>query len=194
MKYTPMQLKTAITPEEYLALERKADVKSEYFNGELFVISGASRKHNQISTNLVRILGNELLDEPCNVYASDMKVKIEKFNKYSYPDIVVACEEEKFEDEQEDVLLNPLIIIEILSDSTKACDRGQKFFHYQSIDSFVEYILVSQKSSQIEKFVRQTDNTWNYSVFHNTEDLVHISSIKCDLPIKEVYRKVSFKG
>ncbi len=188
------QPKTAITPAEYLRQERKADIKSEYFNGELFAMAGATRKHNQISANLVRILGNDLLDKSCNVYASDMKVKTETFNKYSYPDIVVACEEEKFEDEQEDVLLNPLIIIEILSDSTEACDRGQKFFHCQSIDSFVEYILVSQKSSQIEKFVRQPDNTWNYSMFHNTEDLVHISSIKCNLPVKEVYRKVSFKG
>lgn len=117
---------------------------------------------------------------------------MEEIGKYTYLDIVVACEKEEFEDENKDVLLNPIVIMEILSDSTDAYDRGDKFAHYQILVSFVEYILVSQLFCRVEKFVRRDDDTWIYSKYQTMEDVVDIESIKCELPIAEIYRKVSF--
>lgn len=179
-----------LTPEQYLSQERQSEVRSEYFDGEIFAMAGASREHNQISTNLVRVLGNQLLEKPCNVYSSDMKVKIDKVRKYTYPDVVVACQPERFEDEKRDVLLNPVVIIEILSDSTEAYDRGRKFLHYQSLDSLVEYLLVSQNASLIERFSRQDGNHWIYSQFHDMNDVIDIEYIGCILPLQEIYQKV----
>ena len=187
-----LQEKDSITPDEYLALERESDIKNEYFDGEIFAMAGARRGHNQISTNIVRMLGNHLLEKPCSVFSSDMKVKMEEIRKYTYPDIVVVCDHEEYEDENNDILLNPLVIIEILSDSTEAYDRGDKFSHYQFIDSFKEYILVSQYVCRVEKFTRQEDETWVYSKRNNMEDTVRIESIKCDLPVSEIYRRVNF--
>ncbi|MDM8550557.1 Uma2 family endonuclease [Desulfobacterales bacterium HSG2] len=179
-----------ITPEEYLAMEREAEIKSEYVDGEIFAMAGASRKHNQISANIVRILGNQLLERPCSVYVSDMKVKAEKAENYFYPDIVISCEEEEFEDDEEDILLNPIVIIEILSDSTEAYDRGKKFANYQRIDSFVEYILISHNFCRVEKFMRRDDKTWIYSAFRNMDEVVQIDSAMCELPIAEIYKKM----
>ncbi len=182
--------KTQVMPEEYLAYERKAEIRSEYINGEIFAMAGASRNHNRILSNLVRVLGNQLIDKPCSVYSSEMKVKIGKANKYAYPDIVVACDIEEFEDGNEDILLNPIVIIEILSDSTEAYDRGLKFFHYQFIDSLREYILISQKLCRIEVFRRQ-NNSWLYSEIHSIKDVIDISSIECRLAMQDVYLKVA---
>ena len=181
-----------ISPAEYLAGERKADIRHEYFAGEVFAMAGASREHNQISANIVRLLGNQLLEKPCSVFASDMKVKVKKKAKYSYPDIVVVCEKEEYEDEHNDILLNPIVIIEILSDSTEAYDRGDKFSHYQGIPSFTEYILISQYSFKMELFTRQPDNSWRYMIYQNEEDILLIETIECGLPLAEVYRKVRF--
>ena len=188
----PSQTSIKFTPNEYLVNERKSEIKHEFLDGVVFAMAGASKKHNQISSNLVRIIGNQILNKPCSVYASDMRVKSEATNKYSYPDIVVSCENENFEDEEEDSLLNPLIIIEILSDSTEAYDRGDKFFHYRQIDSFVEYVLVSQKNQHIERFIRQADNTWLYSEFKTATDTVELSAISCHLLLNDMYDKVMF--
>ncbi|MCP5197385.1 MAG: Uma2 family endonuclease [Gammaproteobacteria bacterium] len=128
-----------LTPEQYLYRERQSGVKSEYFDGEIFARAGASREHHQIAANLVRVLGTQLLERPCNVYSSDMKVHIDKARKYTYPDVVVACQPEQFEDAQRDVLLNPVVIIEILSDSTEADDRGHKFLHDQLLDVCADF-------------------------------------------------------
>lgn len=187
-----MQPQTLIrlTPEQYLFVERQSDTKSEYFDGEIFAMAGASREHNQISTNLVRVLGNQLLDKPCSVYSSDMKVRIEKARKYTYPDLVIACQTERFEDEHRDVLLNPVVILEILSDSTEAYDRGRKFLHYQLLDSLNDYLLVSQDVSLIERFTRREDGTWFYAEFHGLDAVVEIESIGCGLRLGDVYHKV----
>ncbi|MCI5132172.1 MAG: Uma2 family endonuclease, partial [Candidatus Electrothrix sp. EH2] len=112
--------------------------------------------------------------------------------KYSYPDIVVVCEKEEYEDEHNDVLLNPVVLIEILSDSTEAYDRGDKFSHYQDIPSFTEYILVSQYTLKMERFTRQPDKSWVYTIYQGTEDILSVETIDCDLPLAEVYRKVRF--
>ncbi|MBF0202839.1 MAG: Uma2 family endonuclease [Desulfamplus sp.] len=187
-----LQEKTGITPEEYLALERESEIKNEYFGGEIFAMAGASSEHNKISTNIVRVLGNQLLEKPCNIFSSDMKVKMKEIKKYTYPDIVVVCGNEEYDDENNDILLNPIMIIEILSDSTEAYDRGDKFSHYQLIGTFSEYILISQYFPKVEKFLRQKNNTWIYSKYEKLEDIVSIESIKCELPMSDVYRKVNY--
>lgn len=185
------QPKKQLTPAEYLALERRAEFKSEYFAGEMFAMAGASQRHNLIAANIIRALGNQLLERPCSVYPSDMRVKIGKINKYTYPDIMVVCGEERFEDEQHDALLNPMVIIEILSESTEAYDRGKKFEHYQSLESLREYVLISQDPYRVEQYVRQDDRTWTYSEFHQAEEIVHLPTIDCTLPLKDIYAKVA---
>ncbi|MGD9731379.1 MAG: Uma2 family endonuclease [Desulfamplus sp.] len=200
--------KYKITPQEYLIAERLSESKNEYFNGEIFAMAGASMEHNQISSNIVRVLGNQLVESQCTVLANDMKIKIEAIEKYTYPDIVVVCGNGEFEQDKEnsddkaindeyerknDILLNPIVIMEILSASTEGYDRGDKFSHYQFIDSFIEYLLISQYVCRVEKFIRQKDKTWIYSTYSNLEDTVKIESINCDLPVAEIYRKVNLK-
>jgi len=126
------------------------------------------------------------------VYASDMRVKNAEAKRYFYPDIVVTCADEKFEDNEEDTLLNPLLIIEILSNATEAYDRRDEFLYYRQIHTLIEYVLVSQKSYSVEKFIRQSDNTWLYSEFKNTDDKIDLKSINCHLSLKEIYDKVNF--
>jgi Uma2 family endonuclease len=183
-----------ITREAYLSLERKAELKSEFVDGDVFAMAGASREHNLIAANIVRVLGNQMLDRPCNFYPSDMKVRIERMDAYTYPDIAIACDPEIFEDDHRDVLMNPLAIMEILSESTEAYDRGRKFAHYQFIPSFIEYILISQLSPRVERFVRQNDGTWIYSIYGAMGEIVPVGSVNCELPVSEIYRKIGFKN
>ncbi len=179
-----------LAPEEYLEIERKAEFKSEYFNGEMFAMAGAKRSHNRIVSNIIRVIDTQLLERDCNIYPSDMRVKIEKINKYTYPDMVVTCGKEIFEDDQVDTLLNPILIIEILSASTEAYDRGEKFQHYQFIPSLAEYILITQNKIRVEQYVRQSDRTWLYSEYQSLDDVIKLESIACELALKEVYAKV----
>lgn len=185
------QRKTLLTPAEYLVIERRSKVKHEYFAGEMFAMVGASKRHNLITANIIRILGNQLLDRPCNVYPSDMRVKVSATGKYTYPDVVVACEEEKFDDEEKDTLLNPVVVFEVLLESTEAYDRGKKFEQYQNIESLTEYLLVAQEPFRIEQYVRQSNKEWRYSEYHVAEDIVTLSVIGCALALKYVYAKVA---
>ncbi|MBA3243421.1 MAG: Uma2 family endonuclease [Acidobacteria bacterium] len=184
------QAKTLLTPEEYLAIERQAEHKSEYFAGEVFAMVGASQRHNLIAANIVRVLGNQLLERPCNVYTSDMRVKVSATGKYTYPDVVVSCEEEKFDDSRNDTLLNPVVIVEVLSESTEAYDRGKKFEQYQHIESLAEYVLITQDPYRVEIYVRQDDRTWTYSEFHGADDVVSLGAICCQLALNDVYSKI----
>ncbi len=179
-----------LTPEEYLEIERKAEFKSEYFNGEMFAMAGVKRPHNLITNNIIRVVGNQVLERDCNVYSSDMRVKIEKIKKYVYPDIAVTCGKEIFEDDQIDTLVNPVLIIEILLSSTEAYDRGEKFQHYQFIPSLAEYILITQNKIRVEQYVRQSDRTWLYSEYQSLDDVTKLESIDCELVLKDVYAKV----
>jgi Uma2 family endonuclease len=184
------QPKDLLTPDEYLTIERTAEFKSEYYAGELFAMAGASRQHNLIVSSIIRVLGNQMLEHDCNVSPSDMRVKIVKTGKYTYPDVAVAYGTENFEDEHRDTLLNPAVIIEVLSDTTEAYDRGKKFENYQYIDSLREYILVAQEPYRIERYIRQNDKTWPYSEFHVAEEKVELSTIGCELSLQDVYAKV----
>ncbi len=186
----PLQTKAHFTPEEYLALERKAEYKSEYFAGEIFAMSGASERHNLIVTNIVRELSLQLKRRPCKVYPSDMRVKVSPTGLYTYPDVVVVCGEARFEDAHMDTLLNPTVIIEVLSESTEAYDRGRKFEHYRTLASLSDYLLIAQDRPRIEHYVRQPERRWLLSETNHLADTISIVSIQCDLALTEVYDKV----
>ena len=132
------QVKVYYTPDEYLALERKAEYKSEYFGGEIFAMTGASRKHNLVAGNIFAALHLQLKKRPCEIYPSDMRVKVSPTGLYTYPDVAVVCGEPMFDDEQKDTLLNPTVLVEVLSKSTASYDRGEKFEHYRKIKSLAE--------------------------------------------------------
>jgi Uma2 family endonuclease len=184
------QTKPRYTPEQYLEFERNSPQRSEYFDGEIFAMGGASEQHNLIVTNIVRELSFQLKARPCKVYSSDMRVKVSSTGLYTYPDVVVVCGEARFDDEQKDTLVNPSLIIEVLSKSTEAYDRGEKFEHYRRIESLTEYLMVSQTKHHIDRCVRQPDDQWLLSEAGNLEIAINLSSINCQLLMSEVYDKV----
>lgn len=185
------QPETYLTPEEYLAIERRAETKSEYFGGEMFAMVGASRKHNLIATNIVISVGQQLKKRPCELYTSDMRVKIPATGLYTYPDVTVACGEPKFEDEFVDTLLNPTLIVEVLSASTASYDRIKKFGYYRTIESLAEYLLVAQDEHKVEQYAKQSDGRWMLSDIRSLEGVVELASIECRLMLADVYDKVS---
>jgi Uma2 family endonuclease len=178
------------TPEEYLAQERQAQCKNEYYAGEIFAMAGASRWHNLIVTNVLRELSTQLKGRPCTTYPSDMRVKVGPAGLYTYPDVTVVCGEARFEDNQQDTLLNPTLIVEVLSESTEAYDRGGKFARYRKLDSLTEYVLITQTKPHIEHYVRQPDNRWLLAEAERLHDSIHLPSIDCHLALAEVYDKV----
>ncbi len=165
-------------------------MKSEYYAGEIFALSGASRQHNRIVSNLVIGLGIQIKERPCNVYSSDLRVRVDKTGLYTYPDVVVTCGDEIFSDDHNDILINPMVIVEVLSDSTEAYDRGERFKHYQQVESLIEYVLVAQDSCRVEQYIRQDNRTWLYSEAHNLEDIIKIQSIECQISLRDIYDKV----
>lgn len=181
---------TRVTPEEYLALERKAEFRNEYRNGEIVPMTGGTREHNLLETNLIRILGNALLDKDYEVYPGDMRVKVSETGLYTYPDVAVVRGEPQFEDDEFDTLLNPIVLFEILSKSTESYDRGEKFSQYRTVPSFVEYLLVSQTEMRIERFSRQPDGSWLMRDYQQPEEVVPLDAIECRLTVGEVYHKV----
>jgi Uma2 family endonuclease len=140
------------TAEEYLALERQAQCKSEYYAGEIFAVAGASRWHNLIVANVIGELRSQLKGQPCTTYPSDMRVKISPTGLYTYPDVTVVCGEAQFDDTQQDTLLNPTLIVEVLSESTAAYDRGGKFAHYRKLATLMEYVLITPTKPHIEHY------------------------------------------
>jgi Uma2 family endonuclease len=192
--YMSSQAQKHYTPEEYLALERQAQCKSEYYAGEIFAMAGASRWHNLIVTNVLRELSLQLKGRPCTTYPSDMRVKVSPTGLYTYPDVTVVCGEAQFEDNQQDTLLNPTLIVEVLSESTEAYDRGGKFAHYRKLTSLMEYVLITQTKPHIEHYVRQPDNRWLLSEVDSLPDAIHLPSIDCHLALAEVYDKVDIVG
>lgn len=185
------QPKTFLTPEEYLAIERQAETKSEYFNGEMFAMVGASRSHNVIAVNIAGELRQQLKGRPCETYTSDMRTRIPATGLYTYPDVIVVCGEPKFEDEHVDTLLNPTLIVEVLSPSTESYDRGKKFAHYRSVESIAEYLLVAQDEYRVEQFVRQTEGRWLLSDIRTLEGIVELASIGCVLKMGEIYDRIA---
>lgn len=184
------QPKTRFTPEEYLAIDRQSEHKNEYFDGEIFAMTGASRKHNLISVNVSTTLNNQLADRDCEVYVSDMRVKVNPTGLYTYPDVVVACDAPQFEDKEIDTLLNPTVINEVLSKTTEGYDRGGKFEHYRSVASLSEVVLIDQDKHHVEHYMRQGNNQWILTETNSLQDKIVLTSINCELALSQIYRKV----
>jgi Uma2 family endonuclease len=181
-------LQTYLTPEQYLEIERAAEYRSEYFNGEMFAMAGASEAHALIVTNFVRELSTRLRGRPCRVYSNDIRVKVDRTGLYTYPDVVIACGEIQFEDDRRDTLLDPVVVVEVLSPSTAAYDRGIKFGHYKTISSLSEYVLVAQDRVHVEHFVREPDREeWLYTALTNPGQTLHLPALGVDVPVSEIY-------
>jgi Uma2 family endonuclease len=188
------QPKSFFTPEEYLAFERKSEFKHEYIDGEIFEMSGNTREHNLVVTNLVSELRQQLKGGPCEVYPSNMRVRVPGTRFYTYPDVVVVCDEPKLEDNEFDTLLNPTVIFEVLSESTEKYDRGKKFWRYREIESLRAYILVSQDVPRIEQFSKQSACNWTLSDAASLDVSIEIEAIGCTLALREVYDRVVFES
>ena len=184
---------TYLTPEEYLALERSAEIKSEYLDGDMVAMPGSSREHNLIVTNLVSGLHQRLEDRLDEVYPGDLRVWIPAKRIYTYPDVCVATNEPRLQDGHGDTLLNPRLIIEVLSPGTESYDRGKKFEHYRSIESLDEYVLVDQYERRVEQYVRQLDGRWLFSETLEPSGVVSLPSVRCELPMVEIYHKVPLR-
>ena len=180
-----------ISPEEYLEMERQAETKSEYIAGEIFAMAGASRSHNLIVRNISRGLDPQREGQACEVYTNDMRVEVDPTGLYTYPDVVIVCGQPQFKGASEDTLLNPTVIMEVLSDSTASYDRGEKFEHYGTLPSLTDYLLIAQDRAAIEQRVR-TDHGWQLAFHYGLDAVVPLPSIGCALPLSDVYDRIEF--
>jgi Uma2 family endonuclease len=182
-----------LSVDEYLALERASDLKHEYYDGEMFAMAGAKEAHNLIVANLVGELRNALKSRRCRVYPSDMRVLCPTGLR-TYPDVSVVYGDSEFEDDNRETLLNPLSIIEVLSPSTEAYDRGRKFHHYQTIESLQEYVLVALDRPQVDHFIRQPNGgQWLLTTVDDVQAAIALTAIDCRVPLAEVYANVAFE-
>lgn len=183
--YTP-----GLSSEEYLVRERAAEYRSEYLAGEVRAMTGASRKHNRIAMNLGALLHGQLRGGPCEPFMSDMRVKVERTGAYFYPDVVVACSGSRLEDEHQDTLLNPVLIVEVLSPSTADYDHGVKWEMYRRLPSLQDYLLVSQGEPRVERYARQAEGLWLFSEASGLDEVLQLDSIGCTLALRDVYERV----
>jgi Uma2 family endonuclease len=183
-----------ISPAEYLAAERLADHKSELVDGRLYAMAGASRFHNRVSANFLIVLGAALKGSPCQAFAHDLRIAVESTNAFFYPDVVVACGELKWADDRGDVLLNPTILVEVLSPSTEYHDSVRKFGHYQSIPTLREYLLVSQDEPAIIHYRRDPGADWRVKLVRGLDSMLELESIKQSLALADLYDRISFAG
>lgn len=181
-----------VTPEEYLALERAAERKSEYRDGEIVGMTGATRRHSLITVNISSELNRQLKGRPCEVHVNDLRVLVAARRLYTYPDVIVVCGEPALADRYRDTLTNPTVLIEVLSPSTEGYDRGDKFGHYRTLESLREYLLVSQDRPLVEHFIRRPDGNWLLSDETDLAASIVLPSIECQLAMAEIYDKVKF--
>lgn len=185
------QVISYVSPEEYLRLERQAEYKSEYLNGEIFAMSGASHKHNLVAGNIFGELRQQFKGRQCQAYMSDMRLKVTATGLYTYPDVIAICGEPKFEDDYVDTLLNPTLLVEVLSLSTERYDRIAKTSYYRTLDSLAEHLLVAQDEVRLEQYVKQSNGQWLQSEYTSLEQVVDLTSIGCSLSLGDIYDKVS---
>jgi len=186
------QRKAYFTAKEYLDMERVAPTKSEYYAGEIFAMAGVSPRHTVIVANVVYLLVGQLKGHKCSAHANDLRVHVKQAGLYTYPDVLVICGQPLFVDKQKDTLLNPNVIVEVLSDSTEKWDRGRKFAMYRSIESLTDYVLITQNTPLVEHYVRQPNDQWILSDCRGLDAAVTIASIDCTLPLADIYDKVEF--
>jgi Uma2 family endonuclease len=195
------QLQPACAAEEYLALERQAEERHQFVDGQIYAMAGETPAHSTVCVNITVVLGSQLRGKPCRIYSPNMKIRSSPAEHkplkgmFSYADLSVVCGEPRFHDQHRDVLLNPRLIVEVLSPSTEAFDRGEKFLRYRShLESLTDYLLVSTRLPFVEHFQRQSDGLWLYSAAVGLEGSLLIASLDCRLPLAEVYERVEFAG
>jgi Uma2 family endonuclease len=181
------------TATEYLSMERAADVKHEFAFGEIYAMSGASARHVSIVSNIVGELRNQLRPRPCQVYSTDLRLSVNAIQRYTYPDVMVVCDKPQFLDKELDTLLNPDLIVEVLSESTRNYDRGDKFQQYRGIPSFREYLLVDQAKAHVERYSKQSDGTWSLWETDDMNASIELDSVGAKLPLNEIYFKIDFE-
>ena len=187
-----IKLKSEMTREQYLAFERRSPKRHEYVDGELFAMTGASEPHILIVGNFGGELRLQFKSRRCRVYTNDMRVRIAGKDRYNYPDIVAVCDPPILEDQELDTLVNPSLIVEVLSPSTEAYDRGAKFEDYRAIETLKEYVLVDQTKPLVEQFRRQSDGQWLFTSASGLEAFIDLPSVGCRISLAEIYDKVEF--
>lgn len=185
------QREPCVTAEEYLAQDRAADVRSEYYNGVVVAMAGGTESHSLLAANTLASLHAQLHGRNCRVYQGDIRVDLPRINTYVYPDVSVVCGPSQLADNRRDILLNPTVVIEVLSPSTANFDRGGKFLRYRTLDSLQEYVLIAQDEYRIERYVRQPDNQWLFAEAVGLEASIDLPSISCRLALTDVYEQVT---
>ncbi len=180
------------TSEEYLALERESFEKHEYYKGEIFAMAGAGFNHNRLQKNFIIEVGSFLKGKSCDIFGSDLRIHVPATTFYTYPDAAIVCGKLESYDENFDIALNPIVIVEVLSPSTKSYDRGEKFMLYRSIKTLQEYILIDSLSVKVEHHTKQSNNTWLLQEFSLMEDVLFISSIHYSFALSELYEGVEW--
>jgi Uma2 family endonuclease len=180
------------TAEEYLAFERQAEARHEFISGQIIAMAGGSRRHAIICDNLLVLAKLKLRGTECQPYSGNLRVGIEATRNYTYPDLSIVCGQVQLQDSHKDTVLNPRLLVEVLSPSTERHDRGWKFKNYQLIPSFEEYVLVSQEEPRIERLLRQGDIGWLMTQVEGLEQTVRFQSVGCELPLREIYEGVEF--
>lgn len=183
-----------VTPSEYLELENRSGIRHEFYNGELFAMAGGTREHNRIVSKIGACLNEQFRNRPCEEFLLDMRVRVSQTGLYTYPNVVALCHPPEFDAEVPDSLLNPQLIVEVLSPSTESCDRGKKFEFYREIETLTEYLLVAQDHVAVEQFTRNPEGSWLMQPWNELADTVQIDALQCRLELSEIYRKVNFQG
>jgi Uma2 family endonuclease len=178
--------------EEYLAFEREAEEKHELIDGEIVAMAGATREHNLIGGNIFARIHFRLIGTGCEIYANDLRVRMKK-GRYGYPDVVVVCDKPQFADDEFDVLLNPLVIVEVLPKSTRFRDKTEKLKTYQKMESIRECLLIEQNEPRIEHYIKQTPNQWLLRIYENLGETIVLESLGCELPVAEIYAQIEFE-
>ena len=179
-----------VTPEEYLAQERLAFEKSEYIDGRIYAMSGGSEYHSVIGTNITAILWPQLRGRNCRVHGSDLRISSARGRRFFYPDASVICGPSQYHDDHRDTITNPIVLVEVLSESTGAYDKGPKFLSYQGIATLREYLLVHQDAALVEQYVKGDADTWHYRRIEGLESSIALQSVGCSLSLSEVYFSV----
>jgi Uma2 family endonuclease len=184
---------TKVSAEEYLALDRAAEFRSEFLDGEIIAMSGGSARHSKLQVNLTLEIETALRGTPCQTFSADLRVRVSP-RMYTYPDLTVVCGKPVLADERQDILLNPTVIVEVLSPSTEHYDRGVKFQCYRGIESLRDYILVAQDQIRIEQYTRGEANTWTLRDYHDIRETLLIESVRVSLPLASIYERIEFPG
>ena len=185
-------VKTVFSPAEYLAMEEVAEYKSEYCNGEIFGMSGGTADHSLATVNFTAALSQRLQLGPCRVFNSDMRLHVERNGLYTYPDVMVICGKIELVKNRNDTVTNPVLIVEVLSESTRSYDRGAKFNFYKQIPTLREYILVESERSHVECYQRTRDDQWLVEMYDDLSATVKLESVACEIPLLQIYSKVSW--